>query len=252
MHSFLFWNRTQDMVIRHEVHPLEGMAGRGSAQALALSRRTLARLVLSNLAMAGLAAMAAPARAAASAGGDPVAPVRRLSDALLAVMKQGTATPFSRRYEALAPVVDQVFDLETVLRNSIGLRWANLPADQRGQLAAVFRRYTLCSYVANFDSFSGQSFRIVPSVRQLDGGQVVVQTSLIPTSGAPTDLSYVMQQTDAGWRIVDVLAEGSISRVATQRSDFRGLLSSGGVSALAANLERKVADLSGGALTRTG
>jgi phospholipid transport system substrate-binding protein len=150
-------------------------------------------------------------------------------------------------------VVDQVFDLETVLRNSVGMRWASMPAEQRSQLAAVFRRYTVCSYVANFDSFSGQSFRISPNVRQLDGGQAVVQSMLVPASGAPTELSYVMQQTDSGWRIVDVLAEGSISRVATQRSDFRGLLSSGGVSALAANLERKVADLSGGALvTRTG
>ena len=64
----------------------------------------------------------------------------------------------------------------------------------------------------------------------------------------PVELGYLMQQTPAGWKAVDVLADGSISRVAVQRSDFRGLLASGGVSALLASLERKVADLSNGAM----
>jgi phospholipid transport system substrate-binding protein len=47
---------------------------------------------------------------------------------------------------------------------------------------------------------------------------------------------------------VDVLAQGSISRVATQRSDFRTLLSNGGSAALVSSLESKVASLSGGSL----
>jgi phospholipid transport system substrate-binding protein len=42
-----------------------------------------------------------------------------------------------------------------------------------------------------------------------------------------------------------VLTDGSISRVAVQRSDFRGLLNSGGTPALVAGLEHKVANLSG-------
>ena len=44
---------------------------------------------------------------------------------------------------------------------------------------------------------------------------------------------------------MDVLMDGSISRVAVQRSDFRSLLSSGGAPALVAGLQHKVANLSG-------
>ncbi|MEA2772505.1 MAG: phospholipid transport system substrate-binding protein, partial [Acetobacteraceae bacterium] len=76
--------------------------------------------------------------------------------------------------------------------------------------------------------------------------QVVVRNSLVPASGSPVELNYVMQQTQAGWKAVDVLADGAISRVAVQRSDFRGLLANGGVAALISSLERKVADLWGG------
>jgi len=47
-----------------------------------------------------------------------------------------------------------------------------------------------------------------------------------------------------GWRIVDVLADGAVSRVAVQRSDFRSLLRSGGPAALQKSLETKAAALS--------
>ena len=42
-----------------------------------------------------------------------------------------------------------------------------------------------------------------------------------------------------------MLTDGTISQVAVQRSDFGGLLASGGAPALRAGLERKVANLSG-------
>jgi phospholipid transport system substrate-binding protein len=78
---------------------------------------------------------------------------------------------------------------------------------------------------------------------------VVVQSRIVPIRGDATELDYVMSQTPAGWKVVDVLAAGSISRVAVQRSDFRYILSSGGGDALLASLQRKTADLSGGMLT---
>ncbi len=56
-----------------------------------------------------------------------------------------------------------------------------------------------------------------------------------------------MRREHGGWKIVDVLLDGTISRVAVQRSDFRDVLAQGGATALIASLERKAADLTGGA-----
>jgi phospholipid transport system substrate-binding protein len=64
--------------------------------------------------------------------------------------------------------------------------------------------------------------------------------------GSSVGLDYVMHRGPAGWQAVDVLTDGSISRVAVQRSDFRELLNSGGAPALVAGLQHKVANLSGG------
>ena len=57
-----------------------------------------------------------------------------------------------------------------------------------------------------------------------------------------------MRQEGGAWKAVDVLADGSISRVAVQRSDFRRLVSRGGAQALIESLNQKTTDLSGGAL----
>ena len=176
-----------------------------------------------------------------------IAPIEQLDNALLAAMKAGESSPFDDRYRVLAPVIERAFDLDAVLAASIGLSWATLPADQKAALAAAFRRYTVSSYATSFNSYNGQSFQVSPTVRALSNGEVVVNSRLLRADGSSLALDYVMRRGPVGWQAVDVLTDGSISRVALQRSDFRSLLSSGGPPALVAGLEHKVANLSGGA-----
>jgi phospholipid transport system substrate-binding protein len=183
------------------------------------------------------------AAGAAENNADVIAPVQRLNAALLASMKAGQGTPFEQRYATLAPVVDQTFDLNAVLAGSIGLRWPGLPDDQKAQLSAAFRRYSVASYASSFDSFNGQSFQVLPEVRPVGTGEVIVQSKLIAADGSATPFNYVMRNGPSGWKAVDVLVGGSISRVAVQRSDFRSLLASGGVPGLVNALQHKVANL---------
>jgi phospholipid transport system substrate-binding protein len=197
--------------------------------------------------MAGIAAIsigaALPARATDADAA--IAPIQRLVDGLLQVMKAGPATPFRQRVAMLAPVIDHTFDLTVVLQESVGASWKALPAEQQEMLTEAFRRYTIVSYVNSFNAFDGQRFEIVPTTRAV-GAEQVVQTRIIPRSGAGHELDYVMRDVPGGWRAVDVLADGSISRVAVQRSDFRRLLTRGGPQALADSLRGKSLDLSDG------
>ncbi|WP_428485496.1 ABC transporter substrate-binding protein [Rhodopila sp.] len=175
-----------------------------------------------------------------------VAPVQQLTNGLLRVMKAGNATPFSQRIDMLAPIIDKTFDLDVVLRESVGPTWDNLPHNQQKMLQDAFRRYTVASYVNNFNSFKGERFQVKPDPRPVGNGEQVVQTEIIPTSGDRHELDYVMRRVSGDWRAVDVLADGSVSRVAVQRSDFRRMLTRGGPQALADSLRSKSADLSEG------
>jgi phospholipid transport system substrate-binding protein len=205
-----------------------------------LDRRTLLRLVLATTAIAvgwGRTAIAS----------DITAPVEQLHAGLVAIMKAGRTATFRQRYETIAPVVSRTFDLEAILRQVIGPRWVSLPADQQAALAEAFHRYTIASYVANFDSYSGQRFDIVPGVRAV-GNDRVVETRIAVPGAREHVLDYVMRQEPGGWKAVDVLADGAISRVASQRSEMRSLLAEGGGAGVLVSLRQKTAELSGGIL----
>jgi phospholipid transport system substrate-binding protein len=193
-----------------------------------------------------LAALPVPALVRAQASG-PIAPIQTLNQALLQAMQAGPRSPFPQRYNMLAPVIDQVFDLMTILQTSVGLAWNQLPPEQQASLSQVFRAFTICSYAANFDSYEGQRFTVLPDTRSVGNEQVV--TTQIIGRGGTNRIDYVMRPSGDGWKAVDVLLDGSISRVAVQRSDFRRLLSGGNAEPLIRSLQSKVHQLSGGTVT---
>ena len=226
-----------------------------------LSRRVLVGRSMFGLGLAVLGLSSGLARAADGVGAEPssgvatgaasdqaaiVAPIAALNAGLIRVMQAGKTAPFQQRFDMLAPTIDRAFDLPHILEVSVGAAWSTLAQAQRDALLATFRRYTVASYVDNFDSFDGQHFDLQPQTRPVVGGEQVVLTRIVARSGETHQLDYVMRSTADGWKAVDVLADGSISRVAVQRSDFRHLLDRGGATALMASLKQKVEDLSRG------
>jgi len=204
----------------------------------------LGRRTLLGFAAAG-AALGLPRPGHSATMPEAALPIQQLDDALLAAMKAGTGTPFAQRYAQLDPVISQTFDLDAALRASVGLRWESFSPAQKARLSEAFHRYTVSSYTANFDNYSGQTFRIDPDLRTA-GASVIVRSYVVPKDDSPKQLAYVMRQGPGGWKAFDVLEDGTISRIAVQRSDFNMLLGTGGAPALVAGLERKVNSLNGG------
>ncbi len=160
-----------------------------------------------------------------------LAPVVALDNALLRIMQAGKATPFPQRYQMLAPVIGRSFDLAHILEFSVGPAWSGFSTQQQGLLLDEFERYTVANYAANFNSYDGQRFDVSPTTRAV-GADQVVRTTLVPRSGSPTRIDYVVRNEGGAWRIVDVLLDGTISRVAVQRSDFRKVVRTGGAPGL--------------------
>jgi phospholipid transport system substrate-binding protein len=193
---------------------------------------------ISCAALAGMAVLLMGATAEPAA-----APVEKLDQGLMDAMKNG-GQPFPARYAALGPVVDQAFNLPQILKTIVGLRWSSIPADQQTELLGVFRAYTVANYTANFNTDSGDTIKLLPETRSI-GADKVIETEIVPKSGDPIRMDYVMREGPAGWQAVDVLETGTISQVAVQRSDFRSLLANG-AQPLIDSLKAKVDKLSGG------
>lgn len=195
--------------------------------------KRLAATLLASIAMPGVA-LADPGAAAA--------PVEALQKSLTTM--EHASGGFAAKEAIVAPAIDSAFDLETILKNSVGLRYATIDPAERQKLLATFRTYTLANYVSNFGT-GDNTFTVSPDTRQ-SGSDVIVQTSIVPASGAPTRVDYVMRNTGGGYKAVDVLLDGTMSRVAVNRSDFRQAFEQGGAAGLEQTLQRKTATLSGG------
>jgi phospholipid transport system substrate-binding protein len=212
---------------------------------IAMSFASIGRRRWLQSALAASAGMARPATADPAA----IAPIRDLCNSLLEIMRAGHATPFTQRFNTLAPAIDRAFDLPSILQLSVGPPWANMPPAAQATLQTAFRRYTVANYVNNFDSYNGQRIDVQPDTKALPNAEQLVLTKVISAAGETHEIDYVMRQEGGGWRAVDVLADGSISRVAVQRSDFRRLVMQGGAQALIESLNQKTSDLSGGTLS---
>jgi ABC-type transporter MlaC component len=154
-----------------------------TASATPIKRRGLLSYSAAAIAMTAMLS-ASPAAMATDPSG-PTAPIEQLDTALLAAMRAGQNTPFAQRYAMLAPAVEQAYDLHAVLAAAVGPAWFSMTSAQKAALEPAFQRYTISDYTANFDSYDGQNFRVLPQTRTLPDGDVVVRTQIERRNKSP-------------------------------------------------------------------
>jgi phospholipid transport system substrate-binding protein len=205
---------------------------------LARSRRWLGAAVM-GLALA-LAAAPRPSLAVQEGGG---AIVQSLYYTLLGMMKNGGTLGASGRYAQIAPVIRQIFDLPLMTRLAVGPSWGSLGDAQKQQAIDSFGRYVSAIYAERFDSYHGQRLEVTGEEPALAG--MIVRSRIIKANGEPVEVDYLMRRNGAAWMISDIYLDGSISEVATRRSEFAGILRTQGIGGLIAALNRKADMLTG-------
>ena len=192
-------------------------------------------------AMIALTSIAGHGRAMAAGGGDTI---QSLYANLLGTMKNGSTLGESGRFAQLEPVIRSSFDLPVMARLSVGPAWAGLSAAQQQQVIDSYGRYISATYADRFDSYDGQQLQVTGERPGPSGD--IVSSRIVKANGEPVELDYLMRQDGGSWQIADIYVDGTISEVATRRSEFAAIIRNQGVDGLIEALNRK-ADL----LTRT-
>jgi phospholipid transport system substrate-binding protein len=169
--------------------------------------------------------------------------VNALHDTLISTMKNGRTLGELGRYAKIQPVIRQLFDLPFMSRLAVGASWAVLSPAQQQLAIAAFGGYISATYADRFDSYAGQRLEIVG--QQPSGSGVIVKTRIVKSNGEPVSVDYAMRQSDGLWLISDVYLDGTISQLATQRSEFGAILRREGFEGLITALQRKVKLLAG-------
>lgn len=171
--------------------------------------------------------------APAMAADDPaVQQITSFYTTLSDTMKQGAALGIQGRYKKLQPAIEAVYDLQTSTAYSAGPSWATLSDTDKKALVAAFERFTIASYAKNFASYSGEQFPVSPTPIARGATDKIVESKIVPSSGAPIPMNYRMRQSGGTWKIIDVYLDGSISQLATHRSDYSATIASEGAAGL--------------------
>ncbi len=214
------------------------------------SRSTRSSLEIA-LVVAVLLSVASPNLALPDSGeaSEPSAPtemVDALHEILISVMKDAKTLGYGGRFERLEPVINELFDIPFMAEKSIGRHWKTVEDENRARLLTTFERFTVANYAGRFTGYSGQFFETLKEEASRYG-TVLVYSRLVSADGETIQLNYRLRPAkDDGWRIIDVLLNGTVSELALRRSEYSSLIRREGFAALMSALNQRIDDLAGG------
>ena len=156
-------------------------------------------------------------------------------------MQHAAALGPKGRYQKLEPVIFRTCDVPFMARLTIGSLWTGLTTQQKSQAARAYGRYLTAVYARQFDGYSGEKFDVLGEQKIKRG--MLVKSRIVKSTGEPVTINYMVHDNEIGWQIRDVYETGTISELATQRSDFAQILRTGGIDGLIAALNKKADDL---------
>ncbi|MGB7216248.1 MAG: ABC transporter substrate-binding protein [Gammaproteobacteria bacterium] len=171
--------------------------------------------------------------------------VERFHEALVRVAAEHGDEPVAVRYDALLPVVTETHDLPYIAEVTLRREWRDLGDDERERFVDAFVRLSVATYASRFGQLGPGMFSL-DGAEPLPGGRVQVGATLRTREGRTIPFEYVLHETDAGWKIVNILAD-NVSDLALKRAEYRRILDAGSIDDVIAELERQAAEQLDGA-----
>ena len=163
--------------------------------------------------------------------------VHRFYDTLLSTMQNGHSLGERGRFDRLAPIITSSFDVGYMAQKAVGPTWFKLSPPQQQQVTQAFQRYVTATYADRFDNYSGEKFQV--GAEQSTSFGTIVQSRIVKSDGELVSINYLMHQNGDLWQVADIYLTGTISELATLRSQFTSVLAREGVDGLIATLNRK-------------
>ena len=116
-------------------------------------------------------------------------------------------------------VINRTYDTEKMLKMIIGSDWKNQENEKKNELIMVFEKYISKNYFNRFSRIQEVSFSNEKK-EKISSDFFLVRSNLI-IKQEKISIDYLLHLKDNTWKIFDVLLDGSVSEIATKKSEFR-------------------------------
>ena len=144
-------------------------------------------------------------------------------------------------FESTLKNIKQNYNSEKMLSMIIGNQWKNVSNKKRKEIINIFEEYIAKNYVRRFSKMKDFSF--IENKEQNVGKFVMVRSNLVIGKEEKVSISYLLSNDKNEWKIFDVLLAGSVSEIATKKSEFRSFIEGRNIDPLIDALKKKNKDL---------
>ena len=131
-------------------------------------------------------------------------------------------------------VVKNSYDLEKMGKIIIGVDWKQMDTKTQKEFINVFKRFISVNYFRRFNKINELDFEH-QTVTNIEDKFKLARV-ILTADNEKFKIDYLLGFKNEKWKIFDVLLDGSISEVATKKSDFKKIIKEEGVSGLVKNL----------------
>ena len=179
--------------------------------------------------------------AQASAQQAPDVLVREVTNEVLEIVRADEALRAGEKHRVMELVDAKVlphFDFRRMTMLAVGRDWRDASAEQQVRLTDAFRTLLVRTYSNALTQYRDQTVAFRPAHFAATDKRVQVRTEVHQSGAQPIGIDYMLEQSEAGWKVFDVIVAG-VSLVTTYRSSFADEVRSGGVEGLLKSLEAK-------------
>jgi len=131
-------------------------------------------------------------------------------------------------------VVKNSYDLEKMGKIIIGIDWKQMDTKTQKEFINVFKRFISVNYFRRFNKINELNFEN-QTVTDIENKFKLARV-ILTADNEKFKIDYLLGLKNEKWKIFDVLLDGSISEVATKKSDFKKIIKEEGVSGLVKSL----------------
>ena len=145
----------------------------------------------------------------------------------------------NEKKEFLKIIISRTFDYEKMIRFIYGRSWKDLNKELQNELSLVFLDYISFNYANRFKDIESLNFEYV-SFEEISNNKIIVKTLLKINKDKPIKIDYLFLYDGKNWKVFDVLLTGSISEIATKKSEFFSIIKNEGAEGLINKIKEKI------------
>ena len=137
----------------------------------------------------------------------------------------------------LINLVKNTYNAEKMIEKIIGDTWKKTNKKDQEEIVIIFQEYIARNYFKRFNKIKNPAFNYKES-KKIGDKFMLVKTDLV-VGKEEVSINYLLLFDDNKWRIFDVLLAGSVSEIATKKSEFSSFIRDEKITPLINALKKK-------------